>query len=197
MLLCSFFSSLDSDFSWSGPPVYSGIISRAARPSNLIEKYPLVSSRKSSLKELTHLSIITLGSPAQGIIFAGASAARATEGSRDTVNPLPWTCIKLEEIVTVEVKICLKERYSLTGPVKIGLGHPMFFHSALFVVPLAFSFRARICNFAESFTYLMNCHLFKVSETFHPSAVFCLSNISQIFTIYHQRIIIISQQTSL
>ena len=103
MLLCSFFSSLDSDFSWSGPPVYSGIISRAARPSNLIEKlekYSLVSTRKNSLKELTHLSIITLGSPAQGIIFAGASAARATEGSRDTVNPLPWTWGKLGEIVT-------------------------------------------------------------------------------------------------
>ena len=149
MLLCSFFSSLDSDFSWSGPPVYSGIISRAARPSNLIEKYSFVSTRNNSLIHLTHLSIITLGSPAQGIIFAGASAARATEGSRDTVNPLPWTYIKLEEIVTVWVNIRLRERYSLTGPVKIGLGHPMFFHSALFFVPLAFSCKARNRHFAE------------------------------------------------
>ena len=42
-----------------------------------------------------HLSIITFGSPAQGIMFAGASAARATEGSKETVNPLPCTWTKL------------------------------------------------------------------------------------------------------
>ena len=53
----------------------------------------------------------------------------------------------------------------------------MFFHSALFYVPLAFSYKARNCHFAENFTNLINFHLFRVTETFHPSAVFCLSTI--------------------
>ena len=137
----------------------------------------------------SHLSMMTLGSPAQGIMFAGASAARATEGSKDTVSPLPCTLRQIlnkratkgslkQHIYDIRPDFsCCMYQWICRQPANIGWGRPMFSRNA----PSA-SLLASSCKHIYLYIYICYCStltcqvIFKfscltLSKGFHLSAI--------------------------
>ena len=123
---------------------------------------------------------MTLGSPAQGIMFAGASAARATEGSKDTVSPLPCTLRQIlnkratkgslkQHIYDIRPDFsCCMYQWIWRQPANIGWGRPMFSHNAPSSSLPASSCKHTIHNTCR-ISYKFSC--LTLSKRIHLSAI--------------------------